>query len=153
MKLFKRSRDNEGRYTFSTLTKIKSSWTYKHPKEIVIMSLAVVVLIQGFDIQVPSFNFAKASTIEYTAEETTNTELVPGSVGYNEHLEEAIKKRGLEIFDENIHIYLEQARMEAVDEYKIRLVGAVFDSPYVEMNHEEQRAIRIDEAIPDKYKY
>lgn len=133
--MFNKQRNALGQYKRD----ITNTIPFKYPQAIIIASLVVVIGVQNFGDRITKYlPEVKANEVTYV-----KAEEIVAPVGENERLKKALEERAYELFEENKHIYLEEARLEAVAEYKIRLVGAVYDSPFVEMDDANQQIINL----------
>ncbi len=110
---------------------IKTSWTYNHKREIVIMALSLVVVAQSHYGQ---YVHEKLVQTAYALEDiySYNYEYVREQSDDEKKLEERINARAQELFEARKALYLESLRQEAIKEESERLIQLTKDSPYVD---------------------
>ena len=122
----------------NTITNVKNTWTYKNPKTIIILALLIVVGIQHINTSGAQNNIMEyTSTIEYT-QDTKDIQL-----SAKEKLNKALEVRAYEIFEEKKFIFLEQSRLEAIEEQNRHLLLMVNESPFIELDHKNKRVINL----------
>ena len=120
--------------------KLKRSWTYRNPKMIIILSLIVVILVQNYGhiITEPIEEFNRSRDITYIKPEP-KVSSISTSLTEEERIAEWAELRAREIVDAEMHIYLEEARFKALNEYGEKIIYLTGQSPFVEYDHLEQR--------------
>jgi hypothetical protein len=97
---------------------IRSSWTYKHPREIIIITLVVVVLFQAYE-PLEQVKKALASEPVIYSKQCATIDCI-------------IEERALAIFERDRATNLEQSRLEVIRELNSELIEKTAVSPFVD---------------------
>lgn len=105
------------------IVKLKERWTVKHWREVVIMALLVALVVDKLG-PVVALYVPRVEAVSYHAPCGLDCE---------------IERRAVEIYEGRKLIHLEQARLEAIQEYGAELVRLSEVSPFV--NYDKVREI------------